>query len=83
MHCKFISDVYLPTMLDGVFRECITQRRMPAKWGGVEQCPACLKSVYPTDRVSRTTGQFQNYDDYDDDDKDDFENYDDEMKKTV
>ena len=22
------------------------------KWGGVEQCPACLGSVYPNNRVS-------------------------------
>ena len=24
---------------------------MGKKWGGVDQCPACLKSVYPLNRV--------------------------------
>ena len=56
---------------DGVFRVSISWCRMPAKWGGVEQCPACVKSVYPTDRVGGDTQQFHNGDDDDiDDDKD-------------
>ena len=29
---------------------------MGKKWGGVDQCPACLKSVYPLNRVRRELG---------------------------
>ena len=27
-------------------------QKIMGKWGGVEQCPACLGSVYPNNRVS-------------------------------
>ena len=34
-----------------------SESRMP-QWGGVEQCPACAKSVYPTDRVANHRHRF-------------------------
>ena len=29
----------------------LKRTKMGKKWGGVDQCPACLKSVYPLNRV--------------------------------
>ena len=30
---------------------CFSEPKKMPQWGGVERCPACDKSVYPTDRV--------------------------------
>ena len=48
------------------------------KWGGVEQCPACLGSVYPNNRVSVMIMKRHNDDD-DDDDVDDDDDEDDDL----